>query len=78
MAGITVYTTTGNTYAVASGASCKTDEISPTGELAVSVYGSPGATGVGPWLASFGSVEAVYQEGAVIMTAPVQGSKSLL
>ncbi len=68
MSGIKVYTTTDNAYALAQGAAVNLDAVSPTGELAVSVYAAKpeGETG-SPWLGSFGSVEAVYMDGKCIM-----------
>jgi hypothetical protein len=67
--GITVYTTTGNTYAVTSGASWNVNGIAPTGELAVSVFAPAGNEADPGLLASFGSVEAVYVSGTVAVTA---------
>jgi hypothetical protein len=62
---VTVYTTTGNTYTVANGSKINLNGIAPTGELAVTVFGTDPDTPLG----SFGSVEAVYQTGEVVMTA---------
>jgi hypothetical protein len=69
---VTVITTAGTTtYTVANGASWE-EEITPTGELAVTVFdaGTPAAR-----LASFGSVETAYlnSEVAVTLTAAARG-----
>lgn len=65
MSGITVITTSGNTYQVAGGAKADADPVA-TGELFAEVFGAkPGDGGDAPWLASFGNVEAVYVSGAV-------------
>ena len=66
--GITVYTTTMNTYAVAGGVYAET-AAGPTGELTAEVFGAKDDTGNPVWLASFGNAEAVYVSGAVAMTA---------
>lgn len=64
--GITVYTTTGNTYQVAAGVEPDATIVA-TGELCVTVYGDKPADGSEPpWLGSFGNVEAVYKNGAVV------------
>lgn len=67
MTGIKVYTTTGNTYTMPRGDSVNVNGISPTGELAITVF-APGSDDEKPWLASFGSVEAVYKDGTAVMT----------
>jgi hypothetical protein len=65
---VTVYTTTGNTWTLANGASAATEQAA-TGELTADVYSAP-AAGSGPdsWLGSFGSVEAVFLNGEAVLT----------
>jgi hypothetical protein len=62
---VTVYTTTRNTYTIANGTKISLIVVAPTDELAVTVFGTDPDTPLG----SFGSVEAVYQTGEVVMTA---------
>ncbi|HEY1705509.1 MAG TPA: hypothetical protein VGG75_37970 [Trebonia sp.] len=64
--GITVVTSTGNTYSVPSGLSFDGKETM-TGELAVTVFADPAQ----PPVAAFGSVETVYQDGTVTLMAPL-------
>lgn len=59
MSGVTVYTTTGSQWNVPNGTSF-TQEVTPTGELAVLVFGADGETA----LFACGSVEAVYTDGS--------------
>jgi hypothetical protein len=74
VAGITVYTTPGNAYTLANGTGIA-ESLTPTGELAVQVYGVPSAgSDTGPWLGSFGSVEAVYLNGEAVRTAASRSS----
>jgi len=61
--GITVITTPGNTYVIATGVTAPS-EVTITGELAIEVLDASGN-----WLARFGSVETVYLTGAVTVPA---------
>lgn len=63
---VTVITTAGTTYTVANGAAWE-EEMTPTGELAVTVFGPEPAAGK---LASFGSVETAYSDSEVAVTQP--------
>lgn len=66
---VTVYTTTGNTWALAKGASAET-ALAPTGELTADVFSTPPGSSGPSWLGSFGSVEAVFiNEEAVLIPA---------
>jgi hypothetical protein len=68
--GVQVYTTSGNQWAVANGGSF-TQEVTPTGELAVLVFSVADENGDTEPLFACGSVEAVYADGAAVMTPPV-------
>lgn len=72
--GITVYTTTGNTYTAPGGDKAET-AVTPTGELYAEVFGTAPDGGDAPWLGSFGSVEAVYKNGAVTAVPPTAASR---
>ncbi len=71
--GVQVYTTSGNQWAVAGGASFN-QEVTPTGELAVLVFSAPDGNGDTEPLFACGSVEAVYTEGAAVLMTPPAGS----
>lgn len=69
-AGVLVITTTGNVYQAANGASFGF-AASMTGELAVTVFGTPaGDEAEGRPLAAFGNAEAVYLAGEVTVAVP--------
>ena len=74
---VTVYTTTGNTWVLANGASAET-ALAPTGELTAEVFSATGTRGSsGPvWLGSFGSVEAVYLNEEAVLT-PAAASRGI-
>ena len=75
--GVTVYTSTGNTYTVKNGADWGADPTM-TGELAVTVSGKPAGADQEKELASFGSVEAVYLTGEVtIVSGPATPPRGL-
>jgi hypothetical protein len=69
-AGVLVITTTKNVYQAANGVSFGF-AASMTGELAVTVFGTPaGEDTEGPVLAAFGNTEVVYLAGEVTVVAP--------
>jgi hypothetical protein len=68
--GITVYTTTGNTYAVPGAAVPPETGVTATGELTVLASAPADSNGSQPWLAEFGSVEAVWAGDAVVQSSP--------
>lgn len=73
---VTVFTTTGNTWALANGAQAET-AVAPTGELTADIFSAP-IQGSGPpvWLGSFGSVEAVYLNSEAVLT-PAAASRGI-
>lgn len=72
---VTVYTTTGNNWALANGAAAETS-VAPTGELTADVFSAPGQSSGPSWLGSFGSVEAVYLNSEAVLT-PAAASRGI-
>lgn len=75
---VTVFTTTGNTWVLANGATAETS-LAPTGELTAEVFAAPAGTrgsSEPAWLGSFGSVEAVYLNEEAVLT-PAAASRGI-